>query len=89
MTWTTFDEINFLQHLGSWRNQQDMNDRAQLMQGYLKGMRKRKIWDGLDREAIRTYLETGMGPVKKRGAEFLKEPQKGQYQESGSDGNSS
>ena len=50
--WHMRDEFAFLRGLGTWRPQESVPDRAQLLRGYLKGLALRRRWIGLQREAL-------------------------------------
>jgi len=46
------DEFAFLRGLGRWRLLGRGPDRALLLRGYLQGLALRRLWTGLQREAL-------------------------------------
>lgn len=51
-TWRMADEFAFLRALGTWRPRHSVTDRAQVLRGYLAGLKLRKRWVGLECEAL-------------------------------------
>ena len=65
-TWTTYYECQFLDGLGTHQCYQKpgniiKRDRAALLRGYLRGLKKRGVWHGdglnLNRVEIKNYAE--------------------------------
>lgn len=52
-TWSTRDELEFIAGLGQWyTGPAYLGTRLSLLTGYLEGLRRRRRWVGLDRDAI-------------------------------------
>lgn len=51
--WTTEREIEFIDGMGA----SGKIPRRTLIEGYLAGMEKRKVWNSIDREWIRAHCE--------------------------------
>jgi hypothetical protein len=50
--WRMKDELAFLQRIGHWRALENVANRAQLLRGYLEGLRLRRRWINLQREPL-------------------------------------
>jgi len=63
MVWTTKDELQFLEGLGTFAKNapKDAREkyfrRRKLLDGYRRSMALRKCWNGIEREKIAEYLE--------------------------------
>ncbi len=68
--WDTRDEIAFLERAGSWNTKpkelallsegQKKERRKQALRGYMKGMRCRSNWNGIDKGAVLAYLRKAL-----------------------------
>jgi hypothetical protein len=59
-TWSTTDEIRFINGLGHHRDRRNLpsiEKKLALLHGYLEGCKLRSDWTGLDREEITRYAE--------------------------------
>ena len=50
--WGTQSELHYIEHLGQHSERTKGMPRRELLERYFHAMRKRKIWDGLDRVAV-------------------------------------
>lgn len=56
--WETADEIMWLTHIGKTSEQTQKSSRAELLENYLAGARKRKNWRLMDRVKIISHAES-------------------------------
>ena len=55
-SWTTYDEIEFIENLGRWGN--NKKSRKECLHNYIKSSTKRSFWGEIDnKEVIRRVLE--------------------------------
>lgn len=59
-TWHTWDEIHFLERLGSWalkkETQQEPPDKKTLLQNYRDSMKLRVNWGEIDPVAVKNFI---------------------------------
>jgi hypothetical protein len=60
------DEFAFLRGLGSWRRHESVPDRARLLRGYLAGLALRRLWTGLEREALECEVKALLMELESR-----------------------
>lgn len=51
-TWSTRNELEFLANLGRFTGGRFLGQRRALLLGYRRGLGLRRVWVGLDRDAI-------------------------------------
>jgi len=57
--WTTEHEIKFIASLGTGRWKKGFGpSRKELLHRYLESLNLRKVWGGIDREAVEEYART-------------------------------
>lgn len=70
MTWSTLDEMGFIDGLGTHRHQGDSeNHRLELLLAYQSSMRNRREWGSIDPYLVRIHLSKRIANLTQKAGE--------------------
>jgi hypothetical protein len=63
-SWSTKDELKFIDNIGTFGNRPF--GRLALLEGYLRGVRQRKDWGGMDKSEVIAHASAELDRVRER-----------------------
>ncbi len=70
MSWSTHDELSFIENLGRYSFAGRRATVEEMLRGYLEGVRQRQAWELMDRNKIIAQAEKVLAEVNKEGKQM-------------------